>query len=89
VEPNVLTKWIKEISLLKGVNVEMESFEKFLKKIKKVGDEIFETATHRAKLRTIFDAYTEEVIPTFVKEEDLKEYYEKQMENVNEFIYKL
>lgn len=67
----------------------MESFQNFLKKVRKLGDELFETATHRAKLRTIFDAYTEKVIPTFVKDEDLKEYYEEQMEKVNEMIYKL
>ncbi|MFO8018089.1 MAG: hypothetical protein R6U96_05595 [Promethearchaeia archaeon] len=67
----------------------MENVEKIFKNIKKLGKEIFDTANHRTKLRTIFDAYTEEAIPTFVKEEDLKEYYEEQMEKVNEFIYKL
>ncbi|MGV9198284.1 MAG: hypothetical protein ACOC4M_05550 [Promethearchaeia archaeon] len=67
----------------------MENIQKILKNLKKVGEEVFETATHRTKLRSIFDAYTENVIPTFVKEEDLKEYYEEQMEKVNEFIYKL
>jgi hypothetical protein len=40
-------------------------------------------------LSTIFDIYTEKVIPTFVSDKDLKEYYEKRMEEVNDFIDKL
>lgn len=65
----------------------------FLKQLGKnltaVGKEIIETAKHKTKLSTIFDIYTEKVIPSFVSEKDLKEYYEKRMEEVNEFIYKL
>lgn len=56
---------------------------------KDLGKEIFETASHRAKLSTIFDLYTEKVIPSFVSEKELKEYYEKRMEEVNDFIIKL
>ncbi|MHA1291560.1 MAG: hypothetical protein ACTSQJ_02700 [Promethearchaeota archaeon] len=62
---------------------------KHLKEIIDLGKEILETAKHKAKLSTIFDFFTEKVIPTFVSEKDLKEYYEKRMEEVNEFIYKL
>ena len=51
--------------------------------------EVLETAKHRAKLSTIFDLYTEKVIPSFVSEKELKEYYEKKMEEVNDFINKL
>ncbi len=51
--------------------------------------EILETAKHRAKLSTIFDLFTEKVIPSFVSEKELKEYYEKRMEEVNDFINKL
>jgi hypothetical protein len=65
----------------------------FLKQLSKnltdIGKEIIETAKHKIKISTIFDIYTEKVIPTFVSEKDLKEYYEKRMEEVNEFIYKL
>ena len=46
---------------------------------KDLGKEILETASHRAKLSTIFDLYTEKVIPTFVSEKELKEYYEKRI----------
>jgi len=52
---------------------------------KDLGKEIFETASHRAKLSTIFDLYTEKVIPSFVSEKELKEYYEKRMEEGNGF----
>jgi len=54
-----------------------------------MGEEFFDTIKHKIKLSTIFDLYTEKVIPTFVSENDLKEYYEKRMEEVNEFIDKL
>ncbi len=61
----------------------------FIKQLTEFGKEFLETAKHKAKLSTIFDAYTEKFIPTFVSEKDLKKYYEKRMEEVNEFIYKL
>ncbi|MHA2391957.1 MAG: hypothetical protein ACXAEX_08295 [Promethearchaeota archaeon] len=61
----------------------------FLKQLKELGDEIFETLRHKIKLSTIFDLYTEKVIPSFVSEKELKEYYEKRMEEVNDFIDKL
>ena len=51
-----------------------------------LGEEFLETIKHKIKLSTIFDLYTEKVIPTFVSEKDLKEYYEKRMEEVNTFI---
>jgi len=51
-----------------------------------LGKEFLETAKHRAKLSTIFDLYTEKVIPSFVSEKELKEYYEKRQEEVNKFI---
>jgi hypothetical protein len=62
---------------------------KILKQIPGLGEDLIETLTHKAKLSTIFDIFTEKVIPTFVNENDLKEYYEKRMEEVNEFIYKI
>jgi len=58
----------------------------FLKQLKELGEAFFETLKHKTKLSTIFDIYTEKVIPTFVSEKDLKEYYEKRMEEVNSFI---
>ena len=54
-----------------------------------LGEEFLETLKHKTKLSTIFDLYTEKVITTFVSEKDLKEYYEKRMEEVNDFIDKL
>ncbi|MFX1327219.1 MAG: hypothetical protein ACFE91_03620 [Promethearchaeota archaeon] len=62
---------------------------KFLKQIKELGEEFLETLQHKIKLSTIFDIFLEKVIPTFVSEKDLKEYYEKRMEEVNDFIDKL
>jgi hypothetical protein len=50
---------------------------------------VLETIRHKAKLSTIFDLYTEKVIPSFVSEKELKEYYEKRMEEVNNIIDKL
>jgi len=58
----------------------------FLKQLMELGEEFLETIKHKIKLSTIFDLYTEKVIPTFVSEKDLKEYYEKRMEEVNTFI---
>ena len=67
----------------------MSELLKIIKDAKKLGEELFDTVKHRAKLSTIFDAYTEKVIPSFVSEKDLKEHYEKRMEEVNDVIYKL
>ncbi|MFW9902495.1 MAG: hypothetical protein ACFFDY_14610 [Candidatus Thorarchaeota archaeon] len=61
----------------------------FFKNLMELGEEFLETLKHKTKLSTIFDLYTEKVIPTFVSEKDLKEYYEKKMEEVNDFINKL
>ncbi len=61
----------------------------FLKQLRELGEEFIETIKHKTKLSTIFDLYTEKVIPSFVSEKDLKDYYEKRMEEVNDFIDKL
>jgi len=61
----------------------------FIRQLKELGEEFLETLQHKTKLSTIFDLYTEKVIPTFVSEKDLKDYYEKRMEEVNDFIDKL
>jgi len=61
----------------------------FLKQIKELGEQVFETLRHKTKLSTIFDIFLENIIPTFVSEKDLKEYYEKRMEEVDDFIDKL
>ncbi len=61
----------------------------FFNQLKHLGEEFIETLRHKTKLSTIFDLYTEKVIPRFVSEKDLKEYYEKRMEEVNDFIDKL
>jgi len=66
-----------------------EILKSILKQFSDFGEEVLETVKHRARLSTIFDAYLEKVIPTFVSEKDLKKHYEKRMEEVNEFIYKL
>jgi len=58
----------------------------FFKQIQNLGKEFLETIKNKARLSTIFDMYTEKVIPTFVNEKDLKEFYEKRMQEVNEFI---
>ena len=60
-----------------------------LKQIGDLGKEVLETIRHKAKLSTIFDLFTEKVIPSFVSEKELKEYYEKRMEEVNNIIDKL
>ncbi|MEJ2251486.1 MAG: hypothetical protein P8Y97_17755 [Candidatus Lokiarchaeota archaeon] len=67
----------------------MSELTNFLKRLKNVGEEFLETAQHNFKLSTLFDMYTEKVIPTFVSDKELKKYYENKMEEVNEFIYKL
>ena len=61
----------------------------FIKQMKELGEEFLETLKHKTKLSTIFDLYTEKVIPTFVSEKDLKEYYGRRMEEFNNFIDKL
>jgi hypothetical protein len=61
----------------------------FIKQLRERGEDFFDTIKHKIKLSTIFDLYTEKVIPTFVSEKDLKEYYERRMEEVNNFIDKL
>ncbi|MHA1648971.1 MAG: hypothetical protein ACTSUN_10820 [Promethearchaeota archaeon] len=67
----------------------VEQIREFLDQIEDLGKEVLETVKHRAKLRTIFDIFTEKVIPTFVSEKELKEYYEKRMEELNDFIDRL
>ena len=67
----------------------VERMNEFFKQLGDIGKEVLETVKHRAKIRTIFDIFTEKVIPTFVNEKDLKEFYEKRMNEVDEFIYKL
>ncbi len=62
---------------------------KKLKDIFDLGKEFYETATYKRRLSTLFDIFTEKIIPSFVSEKDLKEYYEKKMEQVNDFIYRL
>jgi len=62
---------------------------KILSQIPGLSKDFLETLKHKTRLSTIFDIFTEKVIPTFVNENDLKEYYEKRMEEVNEFIYKI
>ncbi|TKJ22042.1 MAG: hypothetical protein CEE43_07450 [Promethearchaeota archaeon Loki_b32] len=66
-----------------------KNMAEFIKQMKELGEEFLETLKHKTKLSTIFDLYTEKVIPTFVSEKDLKEYYEKRMEEFNNFIDKL
>lgn len=54
-----------------------------------LGKELMETIKHKAKISTLFDIFTERVIPSFVSDKDLKNYYERRMEEFNEFVYKL
>lgn len=61
----------------------------FFKQLKDLGEGFLESLQHKTKLSTIFDIYLEKVIPSFVSEKELKEYYEKRMEEVNAFIDKL
>ena len=63
--------------------------KKILKQFSDFSEEVLETIKHQARLSTLFDVYLEKVIPSFVNEKDLKEYYENKMEQVNDFIYKL
>jgi len=63
--------------------------KKILKQFNDLSDEVLETVKHQARLSTLFDVYLEKIIPSFVNEKDLKEYYENKMEQVNDFIYKL
>ncbi|TXT53487.1 MAG: hypothetical protein BAJALOKI1v1_2400001 [Promethearchaeota archaeon] len=64
----------------------MEEIKDFIKQLTNVGEELMETLQHRAKLSTLFDIFSENLIPRFVSEKELKEYYEKRMEDVNKFI---
>jgi len=61
----------------------------FFKQLKDLGEGFLESLQHKTKLSTIFDIYLEKVIPSFVSEKELKEYYERRMEEVNNFIGKL
>ena len=62
---------------------------KIYNQVKILGKEVLETVKSKAKISTIFDFYTKKVIPAFVPEKKLKKYYERKMEQVNEFFYKL
>jgi hypothetical protein len=64
----------------------MEEFKNFIKQAREFGENFLETASHRAKLSTLFDMFTENTIPKFVSEDKLKEFYEERMEEVNNFI---
>jgi len=61
----------------------------FFKQLKDLGEGFLESLQHKTKLSTIFDIYLEKVIPSFVSEKELKEYYERRMEEVSNFIDKL
>jgi len=61
----------------------------FFKQLKDWGEGFLESLQHNTKLSTRFDIYLEKVIPSFVSEKELKEYYERRMEEVNNFIDKL
>ena len=61
----------------------------FFKQLKDLGEGFLESLQHKTKLSTIFDIYLEKVIPSFVSEKELKQYYERRMEEVNDFIDKL
>ena len=61
----------------------------FIKNLRELGEEFLETLQYKTKLSTIFDIFLEKVIPTFVSEKELKEYYERRMEEVNDFVDKL
>lgn len=62
---------------------------KFIEQLINMGKEYIDTLKHKTKLSTIFDYFTETVVPNFVSEKDLKSFYEKRMDELNEFIYKL
>jgi hypothetical protein len=57
-----------------------------LKQLRELGEQFYETIKQKTKLSTLFDVFTDKVIPSFVSEKDLKEYYEKRMEELNQFI---
>jgi len=61
----------------------------FFDQLKHLGEEFLESLQHKTKLSTIFDIYLEKVIPSFVSEKELKEYYERRMEEVSNFIDRL
>ncbi len=61
----------------------------FFNQLKHLGEEFLESLRHNTKLSTIFDIYLEKVIPSFVSEKELEEYYERRMEEVSNFIDKL
>ena len=61
----------------------------FFNQLRHLGEEFLESLQHKTKLSTIFDIYTEKVIPSFVSEKELKEYYEKRMEEVSSLIDRL
>ena len=61
----------------------------FFNQLRHLGEEFLESIQHKTKLSTIFDIYLEKVIPTFVSEKELKDYYDKRMEEVNDFIDRL
>lgn len=62
-----------------------------IKDILNFGKETLDTVLHKAKISTLFDIFTEKVIPAVAgsSDEELKAYYEKRMNELNEFIYKL
>lgn len=62
---------------------------KIFNQVKILGKEVWETVRSKAKISTFFDIYTKKVIPAFVSEKKLKKYYERKMEQVNEFFYRL
>jgi hypothetical protein len=64
----------------------MEEIKDFFDQLRDIGGEVLETLQSRSKLSTLFDIFTENVIPRYVSDKDLKEYYEKRMEDVNKFI---
>ena len=61
----------------------------FFNQLKHLGEEFLESLQHKNKLSTIFDIYLEKVIPSFVSEKELKQYYEKRMEEISNFIDRL
>jgi len=62
---------------------------KFIEQLLNMGKEYLVTLKHKTKLSMLFDYFTETVIPNFVSEKDLKSFYEKRMNELNELIYKL
>ncbi len=62
---------------------------KFIEQLFNMGKEYLDTLKHKTKLSTLFDYFTETMIPNFVSEKDIKAFYEKRMNELNELIYKL